>query len=139
MWFSTSWNTSRRPRRRRERDPAGRAGRFASRRCEMTLRHRFAHLAVIAAGYGTSAVVYARLLPLYREWTAFLLPTAAATIYILFELIWRRDFVRARDAGAEATYAAILLSILLFIVALHVTVLAGTILVQDPASDAAAF
>jgi uncharacterized membrane protein len=98
----------------------------------MTLGHRSAHLVVIASGYVASALVYARLLPMYRGWVALLLPTAAAGIYIVFELIWRRDFIRPRNEGAETTYAGILLWILLFIVALHVTVLVSAIVVQGP-------
>jgi uncharacterized membrane protein len=101
----------------------------------MRFRHRSAHLGVIAGGYMASAAVYARLLPAYRGWVAFLLPTAAAAIYTLFELIWRRDFIRPRDEGTEATYAAILFRILLFIIALHVTVLVSAIAVQGPARD----
>jgi uncharacterized membrane protein len=103
----------------------------------MTLGHRSAHLVVIASGYVASALVYARLLPMYRGWVAFLLPTAAAGIYTLFELIWRRDFIRPRDESADATYAAIVLRILLFMVALHVSVLVSVIIVQGPTPDLA--
>lgn len=101
----------------------------------MTLRHRSAHLAVVAAGYLASVAAYGWLLPHYRWWVAFLLPTAAAMIYVCFELLWRRDFIRPRDDGADRTYAAILLQILLFIVALHTTVLVSAIAMQGPARD----
>jgi uncharacterized membrane protein len=104
----------------------------------MTLRDRSAHLAIIVIGYVATAAVYTRLLPMYRSWIAFLLPTAAALIYTLFELIRKRDFIRTREARTDGTYAAIVLRILLFIVALHVTVLAGAIGMQGPAPDRAA-
>jgi immunity protein, SdpI family len=109
--------------------------RLAIRRCEVALRSRSTHLAIIVMGYAASAAAYERLLPMYRGWVALLLPTAAAVIYTLFAVIWKRDFIRARDAAAEATYAAILFWILLFIVALHVTVLASAILMQEPARN----
>jgi uncharacterized membrane protein len=105
----------------------------------MTLGHRLAHLAIIAAGYVATAAAYGRLFPMYRAWVAFLLPTSAALIYTLFELIRRRDFIRRREPGTDATYAAIVIWIMLFIAALHVTVLAGAVLLQGPAPDRAAF
>ena len=95
----------------------------------MTASHRPLHLAAIAAAYAGSAALYPDV-PEFRPFIAFSLPTAAAAIYAMFELLWRRDFVRAQDPRCEAVYAAILLRILVFLLALHVIVLGGLLALQ---------
>lgn len=95
----------------------------------MSRVHRPGHLALLVAGYAGSIALYPAV-PEHSNLIAFALPTAAATIYALHERLWRRDFVRPHDRTTEATFEAILLRILIFILALHVMVLAGLLALQ---------
>jgi uncharacterized membrane protein len=93
--------------------------------------------AVIAAGYIAGISAYSRLPGPYlvadprllfaRPIIAFLLPTTAALIYLLLRSLWVRDPIRDREEVFEATYDAILLRIILFVIILHVIVLAGLV------------
>jgi hypothetical protein len=93
------------------------------------------HLAAVAFGYIASAAVYAWLpavsirpsqaAPFGRPLLAFLLPTAALLVSILFGSLWRRDPIRSRSASEEATYQAITFRIVLFILAIHAVVISG--------------
>jgi hypothetical protein len=92
------------------------------------------HLTTILAGYVVSVCLYSWLpapvsgsppqLSFSRPMLAFLLPTATALIYALLRFLWNRDPVRDRGAAIEGTYDAILFRILLFIVGIHLVVLA---------------
>jgi uncharacterized membrane protein len=84
-------------------------------------------LATIAALYAISAVAYARLPPATfdRAFIAFLLPTAAGAIYVLMRLLAAHDHVRQGNGTFTRTYDAIVFRVVLFIGALHGTVLTG--------------
>lgn len=92
-------------------------------------------LLVIAAGYIVSLTMYSRLpgpyLPDHQQFPfaqpaiAFMLPTASAVTYALLRSLWGRDQVRSDDLVVEATYNAIVLRIVVFLVALHVLLLAN--------------
>jgi len=84
-------------------------------------------LATIAALYVISAVAYGRLPPATfdRAFIAFLLPTAAGAIYVLMRLLAAHDHVRHGNGTFTRTYDAIVFRVVLFIGALHGTVLTG--------------
>ena len=88
--------------------------------------HRF--LIIVAAGYLASAVAYPYLpgpAPgVARPLIAFLLPTTAALIYMLVRRVWERDLVRDRDETFEPSYEAIVFAVVLFVIAIHLMVLA---------------
>ena len=86
-------------------------------------------LATLAALYVVSAVAYARLPPatVDRAFIAFLLPTAAGTIYVLMRILAAHDHVRRGNGSFARTYDAIVLRTVLFIGALH-----GTVLIELP-------
>ena len=54
---------------------------------------------------------------------AFTLPTTALVIDMLFRSLWRHDGIRSGNGAFEATYHAIVLRTLLFVLALHVLVM----------------
>jgi uncharacterized membrane protein len=95
------------------------------------------YFAVIAFGYIASISAYSQLPGPYlvadprllfaRPMIAFLLPTMAALTYLLLRSLWVRDPIRDREETFEATYDAILLRIILFVIILHVIVLAGMV------------
>jgi SdpI/YfhL protein family len=58
-----------------------------------------------------------------RFLVAFTLPTTALVIYTLFRSLWKHDRVRTGNGAFEATYHAIVLRVLLFVLALHVLVM----------------
>jgi uncharacterized membrane protein len=90
-------------------------------------RHRLA-VAVIGWGYligmtflprlpgpywppGTSAITTALL--------AFTLPTTAATICLLLEQLWRREKAGTANPNENAVFAAIVLRVVVFVIAVH--------------------
>lgn len=79
----------------------------------------------IAALYAVSAFAYARLPPWTdsRAFIAFLLPTAAAAIYVLMRLLDARDPVRTGNGAFTVTLRSIVFWVVLFISALHATIL----------------
>src|SRR5207248_5852636 len=54
-----------------------------------------------------------------RIMVAFTLPTTALVIYALFRSLWRHDRIRSGNGAFEATYHAIVLRVLLFVLALQ--------------------
>jgi hypothetical protein len=91
---------------------------------------RAAALAVLVTGYLAGLVAYPRLLghflevrPMARILVAFTLPTTALAIDRLFRSLWLHDRVRSDNGAFEATYHAIILRVLLFVVALHIVVM----------------
>ena len=88
--------------------------------------HRF--LIIVAAGYLASIVAYPYLpgpAPgVARPLIAFLLPTTAALIYGLLRRVWDRDLVRDRDETFAPSYEAIVFAVVLFVIAIHLMVLA---------------
>lgn len=101
----------------------------------MTLWQKPRHGTLLAAGFAAGAALYPRV-PEYPNVIAFALPTAAAMTYAIYELLWRRDFVRPHDAHIEATYDAILFRILAFIVAVHVIMLGGLVAMERDSGSA---
>jgi uncharacterized membrane protein len=101
---------------------------------------RWRYLLVIAAGYLTGLAAYSRLPLVYyaiddhllsaRPLIAFLLPTAAASIYALVRIVWMKDPVRDPEGLFEPTYDAILFAVAAFLIAVHlmfIGALAGAI------------
>jgi immunity protein, SdpI family len=86
-------------------------------------------LIVVAAAYVTSIAAYPNLpgpAPgVARPLIAFLLPTTAALTYLLVRRVWERDLIRDRDETFEPSYEAIVFAVVLFIVAIHLLVLAA--------------
>jgi len=87
-------------------------------------------VAVLVTGYLVGLVAYPRPLvqfleaaPTARVLVAFTLPTTALVIDMLFRSLWVHDRVRGDNGAFEATYHAIILRVLLFVVALHVVVM----------------
>lgn len=89
----------------------------------------------IAAAYVASAALYPKLpaqtpsfwkseLPVWRPLIAFLLPTAAVVISVLFVHLLTRD-MRQVGTTFSAVYQAIVSWIVLFIIGLHFIVLSG--------------
>jgi hypothetical protein len=92
-------------------------------------------MTALTLGYIASAAIYVWLpvvsvrpgqaVPFGRPLLAFLLPTAALLVSVLFRSLWQRDPIRSRSASDEATYQAITLRIVLFILAIHTAVVSG--------------
>src|SRR5579864_8184892 len=84
-------------------------------------------LVTFAALYAVSGVAYARLPASVVDpaLIAFLLPTAALTIYGLMRLFAARDPAYRRDETSRRTYDAIVFRVVLFIGALQGAVLIG--------------
>jgi immunity protein, SdpI family len=96
--------------------------------------NRSAHaraIVVLALGYLVGAAAFGRLPGPFLEeklaariLVAFTLPTTALAIYVLFHSLWTHDRVRSSNGAFEATYFAIVLWALVFVVALHSLVMA---------------
>jgi uncharacterized membrane protein len=93
---------------------------------------RSPHSLVIAAGYGLGAAAYSRLpeqtalIWAGRPMTAFLLPTAAAVTYsLLRRLCIRHPIEDTNIPDGLAAFDAVMLRFVLFLMAVHATVLAG--------------
>src|SRR5688572_14587965 len=89
-------------------------------------------LAPIAAGYVAGMAAYSNLpgpyfnadhLPPTRPLIAFLLPTAAAVLYVVFRRLLTRGAWGDEDVPSQDTCYAIALQVTLFIVALHALIL----------------
>ena len=91
------------------------------------------YLAGIAVAYLISIAAYPRIpepycgpdctMGLARLLIAFALPTAMAVVVVFLGMLWHRDPVRDRDANSDATYHAVIRTVVLFILGLHVAVL----------------
>jgi uncharacterized membrane protein len=88
------------------------------------LLHRRFHI-VIAIGYLASLAAYSALPLFTRPFIAFLLPTTAAVIYALVRRVWARDPIRDDDQRFEDGYDAIFFAVILFIVTLHLMMIAA--------------
>jgi uncharacterized membrane protein len=90
---------------------------------------RLPHALIVLAGYGLGAAFYAALpdeAPLARPMAAFLLPTAAAVTYaMLRQLCARHPIERVNLDLTLATYDALMLRFMLFLMGVHATVLIG--------------
>ena len=66
-----------------------------------------------------------------RGLIAFVLPSAAAITFVLFESLWRHDFVRGGNGHAEAAYQSIVRWLIVFVLALHAVILIGILAGRD--------
>jgi uncharacterized membrane protein len=84
-------------------------------------------LVLVAALFALSVAAYLRLPPatVDRAFIAFLLPTAAGVVYVLMHLLAAHDHVRSGNGAFAQIYDAIVFRLVLFIAALHATVLVG--------------
>lgn len=99
----------------------------------MSAHTRLGYTAAIAVAYLISVAAYPRLpepycgpgcsMVLARPLIAFALPSAIAVIVVFLGMLWRRDPIRDRDAHSEATYHAMMRTIVIFLLALHLAVL----------------
>ena len=99
----------------------------------------FRAIAVIVIGFIAGVITYPGLPGPFLEQSlfarvqvAFGLPTTALIIYALFRSLWTHDRVRSGNGAFEATYAAIVFRVLVFIVALHGLVMVELVGVQVP-------
>jgi hypothetical protein len=89
----------------------------------MTVSYRYC--IVVAIGFVASAVAYPILPRPYQFLLAMTLPTTAALLYALLRVVWARDAVRDGDDTFEPTYDAIVFAVGVFIIAIHLMVLAA--------------
>ena len=93
----------------------------------------FQHFALVAIGFLSSVALYSRIpgaycgpgcsMPLARPLVAFVLPAALALVVGLLGDLWKRDPIRDRDAHMEATYRAIMTTVLFLILGVHLAAL----------------
>jgi uncharacterized membrane protein len=94
---------------------------------------RLGYIGGIAVAYLASIAAYPRLpepycgpgcsMMLAQPLIAFALPTAIAVVVVFLGLLWRRDPIRDRDDQIEASYHAVIRTVVLFVLGLHTTVL----------------
>lgn len=94
---------------------------------------RLGYIAGIAVAYLVSIAAYPRIpepgcgpdctMGLARPLIAFALPTAIAVVVVFLGMLWHRDPIRDRDAQTESTYHAVIRTVVLFLLALHVAIL----------------
>jgi uncharacterized membrane protein len=99
----------------------------------MAANTRPGYIAGIFVAYLVGLAAYPRLpepfcehgctMALARPLIAFALPSAIAVIVFFLSMLWNRDPIRDRDAHTEATYHAVIRTVVLFLLALHVAVL----------------
>lgn len=91
------------------------------------------HVALIAVGFISSTALYSRIpepscgpgctMVLARPLIAFVLPAALAVVVVALGVLWKRDTIRDRDAHMDATYNAIITTVLFLILGVHLAVL----------------
>lgn len=91
------------------------------------------YLAGIAVAYLVSIAAYPRIpepycgpnctMGLARLLIAFALPTAIAVVVVFLGILWSRDPIRDRDAQIESAYHAVIRTVVLFLLGLHVAIL----------------
>jgi len=94
---------------------------------------RLGYIACIAVAFLLSIASYARIPEPFcgpgctmapaRLLIAFALPAAMAVNVVFLGMLWNRDFIRDRDAHSDATYHAVIRTIVLFLLGLHVAIL----------------
>jgi len=89
----------------------------------MTVPYRYSIL--VATGFVASAVAYRNLPGPFHLSIALTLPTTAALIYALLRVVWARDPIRDGDDRFEPTYDAILFAVGVFVIAIHLMVVAA--------------
>jgi len=92
---------------------------------------RSPHVVAVAAGYGLGAALFSALpggFPLARPMAAFLLPTAALVTYAMLRRLIARHPVEGVDSlDVLATYDAMMLRLILFLIGVHAIVLVGLV------------
>jgi uncharacterized membrane protein len=98
----------------------------------MSANARFGYIAAIAVAYLVGIAAYSRIpepfcelgctMALARPLIAFALPSAIAVVVVFLGMLWDRDPVRDRDAQTDATYHAVIRTVVLFLLGLHVAV-----------------
>jgi uncharacterized membrane protein len=93
---------------------------------------RLGYIAAIAMAYLVGIAAYSRIPDpfcefgcspaLARPLIAFALPSAIAVVVVVLGMLWHRDPIRDRDAGTDATYHAVIGTVVLFLLGLHVAV-----------------
>lgn len=101
----------------------------------MSANIRHGYVAAIAIAYLVGVAAYPRLpepfcesgctIRLARPLIAFALPAAMTIIVVFLGMLWRRDPIRDRDAHSEATYHAVMRTVVLFLLALHISILSA--------------
>ena len=96
---------------------------------------RLSYMAGIGVSYLVSIAVYPRLpqpycgpgctMVLARPLIAFALPTAIMVVVVFLGMLWRRDPIRDRDPHIEGAYHAVIRTVVLFLLGLHLTVVAA--------------
>jgi uncharacterized membrane protein len=99
----------------------------------MTANARRGDLACVATAYLVSVAAYSRIpepycgpgctMSLARPLIAFALPSLMAVVVVFLGVLWARDSIRDRDAHLEATYHAVIRTVVLFVLGLHAAVL----------------
>ena len=91
------------------------------------------YLAAITVAYLVSIAAYSRIpepycgpnctMGLAELLIAFALPTAIAVVVVFLGMLWNRDPIRDRDAHSESAYHAVITTVVLFVLGLHVAIL----------------
>lgn len=93
---------------------------------------RLGYMAAIAVAYLVGIAAYSRIpehcgpgcsVSLVRPLITFALPTAIAVVVVCLGMLWQRDPIRDRDAHMEATYHAIMATVVLLVLGVHLAVL----------------
>ena len=93
----------------------------------------FRYIALAGVAFLSSVALYLRIpdpfcgpgctMGLARPLIAFALPSALALVVVLLGLLWNRDPIRDRDPHMDATYHAIVATVVFFILGVHLAVL----------------
>lgn len=99
----------------------------------MTANIRPGYLAAIAVAYLVSLASWSRLpepfcgpgcsVGLARTLIAFALPTAIVVVVTLLGVVWQRDPIRDRDVHSESAYHAVVRTVVVFVLGLHLAIL----------------
>jgi uncharacterized membrane protein len=99
----------------------------------MTMPATTQHIALVAIAFLASAGLYSRIPEIYcgpgctmvlaRPMIGFVLPAALAVVTVALGVLWKRDPIRDRDVHMDATYNAIITTVLFLILGVHLAVL----------------
>jgi len=99
----------------------------------VTVNARLGYFAGVAVAYLVGIAAYPRIpepfcesgctMAFARPLIAFALPTAMLVVVVALGMLWNRDPIRDRDVHTEATYHAVIRTVVLFLLGLHVAVL----------------
>ena len=99
----------------------------------MSANIRPAYIAAIALAYLLSLASWSRLpepycgpdcsMGLAQTLIAFALPTAILVVVVFLGVLWNRDPIRDRDAHTDSAYHAVIRTVVLFVLGLHLAIL----------------